>query len=438
MFKQKMVLRLLLLVILAIALILILGNLPSKLNWQKKASGSTEWSAPVTVSTVSGTNPALAIDPNSNTIYILWFSTVNGLFYLSKSVDEGVSWTTTGPSGNTNVNQPPENYELVVDSAGNLHTAWRKYAEGGLYYSMWKKSTGTWTTPVRLGTARPYLAIGPDDTLHLITYLSGSPITYYRKPKGGSWSAGEKVADTGYNWPILTVRTDGVAAYYSNGTAYFEKKKTAAGWQPATVIFSGAGTQGIRGVVTGGVTHAVWNSNTWQLYYANDTSWKDATNIFQTRNVVGDIAVDPSGTKYVSFVESPGLLHYATQAVGQDTWTISLPLFGLSGISSPRMKDDNNFVYMTYDYRIDTSMWGVYFTRLPVTTASSPSPTPTVNPTISPSPTVNPSSLPTPSPTQSTSGCPATGGAKCWDCNNDLHVNILDFSCFISHYNQSY
>lgn len=131
--------------------------------------------------------PALTTDSQGN-LHLLWDNDMSQLRYLYRP--RGGTWTAARALAGQ-----VTGFDLAVDSTGVLH----------VIYSIWNQAAsrtdlrytrrlvdGTWTAPEIVHSVSPWtsprIRVGPDDTIHLVWMLQGSPL-YASKSPGGNWSS---------------------------------------------------------------------------------------------------------------------------------------------------------------------------------------------------------------------------------------------------------
>jgi hypothetical protein len=411
-------------------------------------AASYVWSNPIDLSQGYGMEPQIAFDTKNNVLHAVWVAG-DGLLRHSYSSDGGTTWSSPEKFGNT-AGSHAEWLSLVVDSEGNAHVAYRKYADGP-WYAKWTKATGLWSKPESISPNNGHsrMTITSDDTLHLTVFYGGS-VFYRFKPKGGQWSKVETITNDGSWSAIASSGSDvGLVWKVDSSKSLVFQKKTAGGWGPTQTIAKSIGGDGLPKITYGnGQFQVIWKDN-FTLKYANESNWRNSTTIAGDNTPV-DIAVDNFNTVHVIWDNSSNdKIDYAFFDSSANQWVVTPDVFSVVVRAAPvgTLRYWNGNLYAVYSANNATDQH-VYFTVKSTSGIPLSSPTPTPSPTTpagnSPSPTVSSTATATPtsssssSPTPDTGNCPASEKAACWDCNHDQVVNILDFACFIKYYNQSY
>jgi hypothetical protein len=453
--KRYSIKPLLILLFLLFVLVAALIAISQTQELRKKAAGGGPWTTPVDLSNAKGIDSRVAYDPKNNIIHVIW-KAESGQLAHRYSTDGGSSWSAAVLFGNTNVNQYAEWPSLVVDSSGNAHVAYRKYDENGVYYTLWSLATKTWSQAQKVATGHVQMAIANDDSLHLVTHAAGT-IKYYEKPAGGSWSKGTTI-DTNGTWAVIAAGDGKVGIAWTDGTSQsgpgvkFRMRRGGTWGQTVTVNNAGSQTGNQRISYGQGKFHILFRSQG-KLLYANDSDWKAQSLIYSVDSRPGDVVVDNNGTPHALWVEANSMtIDYGYLDPLSSQWQNSLNVFSIPTNSypypAPRMVYGNDALYAAVYYKVGNDFHIFFSTKSLSGQVTSPSPSATTqeSPSPSPSPSQSPSGSSSPSPTATshpsgspnTNGCPSSNTPVCWDCNGDHVVNILDFSCFIAKYNQSY
>lgn len=168
------------------------------------------WASVQPIPDAYGYAPALALSPQGH-LWVAWQQQISGVglqVYASRYLSsqwETPSCLTDGIAGDS------RGPDIVCDSAGHPQVVWEVDHEGlAIYYTT--GDGNSWGTPERLsppGTegTRPYLAIGPDDMLH-VAWDAGDNLAYRQKSSTG-WSAQDQIAANGRGIRDVTIAADG-------------------------------------------------------------------------------------------------------------------------------------------------------------------------------------------------------------------------------------
>ena len=178
------------------------------------------WSAPVQVSSTTGSGLQRLVTTKDGDSALVWFDLGGSDVWASRRATINGSWTPevllTGSAGMFPAS-------ISTDEEGNVVAAW---PAGGNIVVATRDASGTWTAPASLDAAAlgyPAIATGPDGTTTLAWSNAGggsNPVRYATLPNGGAWSAPADV--TGLTNGFLTVSVDGtgdpIVASTTSGT----------------------------------------------------------------------------------------------------------------------------------------------------------------------------------------------------------------------------
>ena len=258
--------------------------------------------------------PSIAVD-RSGTLHVLWADDRSGHFdiWYTRSEDGGMVWSEENKVSDDIV-ADADSFEpdVVVDSAGNLHTVWCDNRNGDydIYYSHLISGTTTWSPNVRVddGPAgvsqlRATLAVAQSGTIHAVwaDWRAGHRDVRHATSDdhGATWSPSVKVNDDGGNSQqtnprIGLDRTGHAHAVWGdtrngNEDIYAAKRDASTGtWSPNVKVNDdlGEASQYMPDVAVhgSGTAHAVWfDYRNWEsdIYHARlisgTTTWTQNT-----------------------------------------------------------------------------------------------------------------------------------------------------------------
>jgi Tol biopolymer transport system component len=206
---------------------------------------------------------------------------------------------------------------IARDTQGRMHAVWYEMSLPGLVYSQ-QQSNGTWTSPTLICNGiNPNLAVGPDDSLHLVSIAGGySPVvnvSYSTKPWNGNWSAPIDISGpfaNAYENGTATIAVDTLGDIHvmwadANYGLRYVTKPVGGSWSVPIQIFA-SGKDPMLAIGNDNQLHLVWRDG-WNLLYSNrphNGSWSEPIRIsndatgYQTENLI----VDSVGNVHVSWV----------------------------------------------------------------------------------------------------------------------------------------
>jgi len=155
----------------------------------------TVWSTPLLIG--AGTSPKIAVGLD-HVIHVAWITNNYRLKYRQRSAT-GI-WSDTSDIGPGN-----PDFSLVVDSQGSVHILFNCYSVAGcpsdqvLYLE--RLPIGSWLAPQPVGEQSKFsaMAVGPDDSIHIVWQRYGQGLFYRRRNGDGQWTAPEKAGGKGYS-----------------------------------------------------------------------------------------------------------------------------------------------------------------------------------------------------------------------------------------------
>ncbi len=246
------------------------------------------------------------------------FVTADGTVHLVQLSGGGLTYTYRTPQGTWSTPEIIANVAsyapaLAVDQSGTVHAVWPSSsdANGSSIYYRQRSPAGIWSTPVVVGSGtEPDLAVDSRGGLHLV--YRNSQLIYQERSPAGTWSAPLALASA-YSFPGIAVGSNDTVhiiwQQVSDGI-YYRARLTDGTWTTPEQLFSGFGytfdPQRIAVDATGRV-HAFWD---WAYsgYYATrdpDGSWS-APQVLPKARGWSDMAVDSEGTVYLISTSSIG------------------------------------------------------------------------------------------------------------------------------------
>jgi hypothetical protein len=140
------------------------------------------------------TAPEVVVDKGGN-INVVWskghyWSTGNADVFLSRSTDQGTTFSSRNLSDNRGLSYLPE---VGVDALGNINVLWLDDVPGGMLFSRSVNGGADFSTPKNVSTPPsgiagdlPYLAVASDGDINLAWWEVGRGILFSRSTDGGA------------------------------------------------------------------------------------------------------------------------------------------------------------------------------------------------------------------------------------------------------------
>jgi hypothetical protein len=226
------------------------------------------------------------------------------------------------------------NPKLVIDSADTLHAVWEDSCYSGLVYAF-QPVHGTWSNPIKIADGGRFdLAIGADDTLHLVQfggYGVATEIRYAYKSAGNAWSQPQPITDSydTSNAPVITIDYSGnlycawgiYSGYSDDGGIWVTTKPAGGSWTSPIEVSPLGGAPSLTATPDGFV-HLVWiDFSVYRYQYQNRSPagvWSAPQEIAADPNTVpgGDLAGGADGIVHFVYGSEAGLIHLARDQAG--------------------------------------------------------------------------------------------------------------------------
>ena len=349
----------------------------------------------------SSWNPVVAIDQNNN-IHVVW---ENGPheereIYYKKSTNLGTDWSArTRLTWNSGDSVYPN---IATDSNNHIHVVWydSTYGNNEILY---KKSTDggvSWSALVRLtwnsgDSARPAIAIGPNDNIHVVwddTTYGNKEILYKRSTdSGASWSAVDRLTWTptdAYHGDVAVDSDNNVRVVWNDwgngGSSEIMFKRSqddGVTWGPRTRLTytSGASYMPHLAINVAKVIFMVWYDKTpgnFDIYFKKSTdgglTWSSSYRLTYNSGASNhpSIHVDSPSALHATWTDdSSGVyeIYYKSSTDAGDTWSALTRLtwnYPSASSYGPSLTADNeNRVRLVWADNSSGSYYEIYFKR---------------------------------------------------------------------------
>ena len=219
---------------------------------------------------------------------------------------------------------------IVLDEAGNIHVVWYDqilgWAEGEIHYASRSPIDG-WSVPQRLSSlggeaSRPAVALGPDDTVHVVwqdSTLGESEIRYACRSFDGAWTSARTISGTGGESvrPLVAVGGDGCTHVVweqrtqgLHSDIYHTCRGSGSLWTaPRNLSQSDADSRSSVLLADGqGTVHVCWQEwepDNWEIYHTWQPpggAWGTPRNISGSERDSQDVAIASAGSGAVHVV----------------------------------------------------------------------------------------------------------------------------------------
>jgi uncharacterized repeat protein (TIGR01451 family) len=281
----------------------------------------------------------LAIDAR-NVLHMIWGEwNESNAFYYSRRELSG-DWTT--PATIISVGSFTFPSDFAIDSRGGFHLIYQD--DDGILY-LERLPSGEWQTPLKLsteaGTYGPGLAVGPDDTVHVVWQETFAGIYYKARRPDGTWTARTQLS-SGYsiNKQQITVDPDGrphvfwVLAHSGHYTTLDEN----GNWLPAVELPKAYGNAGLT-FDKWGMLYVVSNNpdGTYFRQKSPDTGWTEPIQLISDIGMNTPAVIVDSLGIFHTLWQYQGVPQYQTTVRAQEmsTATLSQSLTIPIGMQSP-------------------------------------------------------------------------------------------------------
>lgn len=335
-------------------------------------------------------------------VYVVWqddSDKPSNILYATKP--SGGSWSQ--PVNLSGFDVYARQPSLAIDSADTLHVAWYGspiFGEGADIFYASKPRDGDWSQAVNISQSdqvsseRTSLAVGPDDTLHLVYNQqagNGPDIFYASKLEDGDWSAPVDITSDesiSAEVSLATDRDGGLhlawsAEHEGNWQIIYRSRAPDGQWSLPVNISNNQGESRSPTLAmdSHNNTHIVWHDDTaskgtWDLLYISVSAadeWQPMVNITEDTNGTAGfpaLVIDSQDRLHLTFNYSwPSLKHnydilYNTKPVG-GKWSRAINVSDTnsqSGDSSVAVNPEGG-VYISYSNEAPGN-WDVFVAYL--------------------------------------------------------------------------
>ncbi len=226
---------------------------------------------------------------------------------------------------------------------------------------------GQETVDVFLGTgSKPRLALGPDNTVHVLWKDYNGALQYAWRNSQGVWSTVQTLANQVLDDPQLAVDGTGTAhvvwEVMMTGI-YYRQRPSDGSWSTTQTVHTSnePWLRSKMAVTTNGIVHVIWESSTGladDVFYRRRTSggaWSAVENATNSglHNADSQLVVANNGVVHVVSKEGQGGLVYVRRPPN-GTWSANETIFmdNYEAVHFPRLAvDDNGRAYVTWNFR---------------------------------------------------------------------------------------